>query len=86
MVKAARTRGLNIYGMHGYHLESRDTPPALALGSGALPEPAIEAGVVEIGQAVASTRSDGSTEVAQSILTAREMRANVPRHRRAFQV
>jgi GntR family transcriptional regulator / MocR family aminotransferase len=56
VVEAGRARGVNIYGMRGYYLENRHTPPALALGYGALPEPGMDAGVRELSQIVAASR------------------------------
>jgi GntR family transcriptional regulator / MocR family aminotransferase len=52
-VAAAARRGVAVYGMRGYRALAADAPAALVLGYAALSEPAIAAGIAELGRALA---------------------------------
>ena len=53
VVEAAR-QGIGIYGLSAYHAPGVAAPPALVLGYAALPEPAIEAGIAELGRLISA--------------------------------
>ena len=53
----ARRRGIALAILDSYRIEPRDSPPTLLLGYGQVSEPAIRAGIAELGAAVRAARS-----------------------------
>jgi GntR family transcriptional regulator/MocR family aminotransferase len=52
LVAEAARHGIGIYGVSSYYAPGAAVPPALVLGYAALPEPAIEAGIAELGRLI----------------------------------
>lgn len=53
VAEAARERGVGVYPLSDFHIESGGAGPALVLGYGGLSEPAVSAGIAELGKALA---------------------------------
>jgi len=54
LVAEAARHGIGIYGVSTYHASGIAAQPALVLGYAALPEPAIEAGIAELGRLISA--------------------------------
>jgi len=55
VVAAAAERSIRVYALGSYYAAERSTPPALVLGYAALTEPAIAAGIADLGRIIAAT-------------------------------
>ena len=52
LVAEAARHGIGLYGVSAYYAPGATVPPALVLGYAALPEPAIEAGIAQLGRLI----------------------------------
>lgn len=66
LVAEAARRGIGIYGVSDYYASGNGVRPALVLGYAALSEPAIEAGIAELGRLIGARKSAGDPLIAPS--------------------